>query len=114
MASDATRVPVHAVTGEAGRAAWIAARVAADPGSLGLVHSHEMRTAGLVSLPGGCPCCTARVALQVSLARLLRERRPSRIYVEIADAGHAARLGEVLRGWPLGQYVEDAGEIRAG
>jgi len=105
---------VHAVTGEAGRAAWIAARVAADPGSLGLVQSRETPAEGLVSLPGGCPCCTARIALQVSLARLIRERRPRRIYVEIADAGHAARLGEVLRAWPLGQYVEHAGEIRTG
>ena len=53
----------------------------------------------------GCPCCVGRVEMQVELARLLRERRPQGVLIELADAGHRARLLAVLAEWPLAQYL---------
>ncbi len=58
--------------------------------------------------PRTCPCCTGRVELQVLLARLLRERRPRRILVRLADGGHLAPLERALAEWPLGRYVVPA------
>lgn len=55
--------------------------------------------------PRACPCCVGRVEVQIALARLLRERRPERILVELADGEHLRALERVLAEWPLGQYV---------
>lgn len=53
----------------------------------------------------GCPCCAGRVEMQVELARLIRERRPQGVLIELADADHRARLLGALAEWPLAQYV---------
>jgi hypothetical protein len=46
-----------------------------------------------------------RVELQVEIARLIRERRPQGVLIELADAGHQAALRRALTEWPLVQYV---------
>jgi hypothetical protein len=43
--------------------------------------------------------------MQVELARLIRERRPQGVLIELADAGHRARLLGALAEWPLAQYL---------
>jgi hypothetical protein len=102
------RIPVHAVSGAASGA--IADRVELEPRSLGLVRMRTRELPNLLPLPPGCPCCTGRVALEISLARHVRERRPERIYIEIAEPLHAAQLAAVLAREPLCRYLEDAGE----
>lgn len=53
----------------------------------------------------GCPCCVGRVEMQVELARLIRERRPPGVLIELADAGHRARLLAALAEAPLAQSL---------
>lgn len=111
-----TRVPLHVVTGPArsGKSAFIARMVGARSLWLGLEDSrpplapHPM----LRPLPLGCPCCTARVALQVTLARALRETRAERVFVELGDSNHLGTLGKVLDELPLARYIERAQDIR--
>ena len=55
--------------------------------------------------PRNCPCCVGRVELQVEIARLIRERRPQGVLIELADAGHQPALRRALTEWPLVQYV---------
>jgi len=101
------RIPVHAVGGAASRA--IADRVRREPRSLGLVRLRSRELPNLVPLPPGCPCCTGRVALEISLARHVRAHRPERIYIEVPDPSHAAELAAVLAREPLSRYLKDAG-----
>lgn len=58
----------------------------------------------------GCPCCTARVEMQVALARLVREQRPRGVVIELADASHLPALRRALAEWPLCESVELAAE----
>jgi G3E family GTPase len=48
-------------------------------------------------IPGGCICCTAGVALQVALVRLLREVRPTRLLIEPTGLAHPASVVDALR-----------------
>jgi hypothetical protein len=100
-------IPVHAVSGapRSGKSAHVARCAELEPESLGLVNVRVKDLPNLVLAPLGCPCCTARVALQVALARLVREHRPARIYIELPEPAHASALRAVLRQWPLSQYV---------
>lgn len=102
------RIPVHAVGGAAGLV--IAEWVEREPRSLGFVRVRRRELPNLLPLPPGCPCCTGRVALEISLARHVRERRPDRIYVEVPDPSHVAQLAAVLAREPLSRYLKDAGE----
>jgi len=62
--------------------------------------------AGWVAIrPRHCPCCAGRIELQVEIARLIRERRPQGVLIELADAGHQPALRRALAEWPLAQYV---------
>ncbi len=45
---------------------------------------------------GGCLCCTAQVGMRVALTRLLREVRPARLFIELADGGHVDSVLRVL------------------
>jgi hypothetical protein len=103
-------IPVHAVIGArgTGKSALIARHAAAHPDWLGFVNVRLQDLPNLVVSPAGCPCCTARVAMRVALTRLLRERKPSRIYVEMGEFAHAPQLARVLGEWPLSQYVAPA------
>ncbi|TVQ90620.1 MAG: GTP-binding protein [Deltaproteobacteria bacterium] len=48
-------------------------------------------------IPGGCICCTAGVALQVALVRLLRDLRPTRLIIEPTGLAHPASVIDILR-----------------
>lgn len=89
-----TRTPVHIVTGAPSAVRVLVARLlAARPGWAKLD-------------PVGCPCCTGRVETQIALARLLREAKPGRVLLELADEQHLPGLRRVLSEWPLARYVE--------
>lgn len=103
------RIPVHAVCGAASRA--IAERVGLEPRSLGLVRVRSRELPNLLPLPPGCPCCTGRVALEISLARHVRAYRPERIYIEVPDPSHGKELAAVLAREPLSRYLKDAGPV---
>lgn len=92
------RVPVHAVSGP-GAEQWARACTTGRP-------------EWVVYAPTGCPCCAARVAAQVEIARLVRERRPVRILVALRDATHVRDFRRFALAWPLSQYVEDAEALR--
>lgn len=55
--------------------------------------------------PEACPCCVGRVQMQVELARLIRERHPAGVQIELADPTHEPALRRALAEWPLSQYV---------
>ena len=55
--------------------------------------------------PSACPCCVGRVQIQVELARLIRERRPHGVVIELADPRHLPALRRALAEWPLSDYV---------
>jgi hypothetical protein len=91
------RIPVHVVTGAPGSGMnAMVARLLAE------------REAWAALAPRACPCCVGRVELQVTLARLLRDRRADRILVVLVDREHLKMLERVLAEWPLGQYVAAA------
>jgi len=96
-----SRTPVHIVTGATAdvRKAVIARLLRARPGWRELA-------------PRGCPCCSGRVEMQVTLARLLREAAPRRVLLELADEQHLRALQRALGDWPLARYVEAARVIR--
>lgn len=70
------------------------------------------RTGWATLAPVGCPCCACRVQTQIELARLLRDARPGRVLLELADEWHLAALQRTLGEWPLARYVERASLIR--
>ena len=96
-----SRIVVHVVSGAglAERRAWIARSLAARPGWAALT-------------PRACPCCIGRIEAQVQLTRLLRERRPTRVLLELGDAQHLAPLQRILDESPLAQYLEAGRVIR--
>lgn len=63
---------------------------------------NERGAAAIAAAPGvtvaevdpGCICCTSVVSMRVALTRLLREARPQRLYVELAEGTH---LRDALR-----------------
>lgn len=68
---------------------------------------------GWVTLrPTACPCCVGRVAMQVELARVIRERKPSGVLIELADPAHLPALRRALSEWPLAEKVELTGAGR--
>ena len=107
-------IPVHIVTGPPGAAksAFIARLCAQRPDWLGLVSSSAAASGpNLKALAPGCPCCTGRVVLQISLARALRDTRAVRALVELPDAGHLAALEHALSEAPLGLSVLSSRQI---
>jgi len=54
----------------------------------------------------GCPCCTARVELQIALVRLLRTGRPKGVLLVVPDREDLPALTRALRERPLADYVE--------
>lgn len=82
-----SRVPVLLVAGQPGETppGWVALR------------------------PTACPCCVGRVAMQVELARVIRDERPRGVVIELADPAHLPALRRALSEWPLAEKVELAG-----
>lgn len=102
------RVPVHLVIGApgSGKSALIARLLSERPAWIGFVNTQIVpELDSLRVAPRGCPCCTARVALQVALVRALRELRPQRALIEIDDPEHATRVLQVLGELPFSQAV---------
>ena len=100
------RIPVHVVVGALGAGEFIERMCAEKADWAGLVlRPPAVPRPNVRALSAGCPCCTGRVVLQVTLARLLRETGATRVFVHLPDASHAASLGRVLSEPPLGQSV---------
>jgi hypothetical protein len=109
------RIPVHIVTGPAasGKSTLIAKLCMARADWLGLVNVvPALAGPNVRQLFAGCPCCAAKVVLQVSLARALRETRAVRAFVELPEAPHAAALEKLLGEPPLGDSVVAAPLLR--
>jgi hypothetical protein len=56
-------------------------------------------------VPGGCACCTAAVAMQATLGRVLRQGPWHRLLIGLSDSGDPAPLIDALRGPVLGQSL---------
>jgi G3E family GTPase len=52
----------------------------------------------LVQLAAGCVCCVGQLPLRVTVARLLRQVRPARLWIEISDGAHLAEVRRQLSG----------------
>lgn len=52
----------------------------------------------LVQLAPGCVCCVGQLPLRVTVARLLRQVRPARLWIEVSAAQHVAELRRQLNG----------------
>ena len=52
----------------------------------------------LVQLAPGCVCCVGQLPLRVTVARLLRQARPARLWIEVSAAQHVAELRRQLDG----------------
>ena len=71
----------------------------------------ELSGAGITvrEVAGGCMCCAAKVSMEVTLNRLLREVKPDRLLIEPSGLGHPAGLIDILRG----EYLSKAIDLRA-
>ncbi len=95
-----------------GKSALVARLVAERPGWLGIVNVLPAAgPRGLRLAPAGCPCCTARLALELVLVRALRELRPTRVLVELGNAGHQVLLRRTLCAGPLAPYLEPGRDL---
>lgn len=102
---------MHIVTGApgSGKSALITRLTRDRPDWLGLVNAVSGAAANnLRSLIAGCPCCTGRVVLQVSLVRALRESGARRAFVELANPAHAANFAKLLQESPFSLSVRVA------
>ena len=105
---------MHVVSGApgSGKTALIARLCSQRAGWLGLVNAVPAGAgSNLKPLAPGCPCCTGKVVLQVSLARALRETRATRALVELADPAHARALEKLLGELPFSLSVAPARPI---
>ena len=98
------RIPVHIVRGASGSGkSALIARLCGDRSDwLGLVNTLSVGALpNLRLLSSGCPCCTGKVVLQITLARALRQTRAVRAFVELSDPEHAETLAGLLGEPPL-------------
>jgi len=99
---------VHIVTGApaSGKSAFIK-RMCVERGDwLGLVNPPVLNpVSNLKPMTAGCPCCTGKVVLQVTLARALRASGARRAFVELGDVGHLDGLERALFEAPLGSSI---------
>lgn len=107
-------MPVHIVTGApgSGKSALVARLTRERADWLGLANTlTEPARDNLRQLYAGCPCCTGRVVLQVSLVRALRETGATRALVELANPAHAADFAKQLQALPFSLSVCPAREV---
>ena len=105
---------MHIVSGApgSGKTAFVARLCADRRDWLGLVNALPHAAGDNVKpLPAGCPCCTGRVVLQVSLARALRATRAARVLVELPDSTHALTLERLLGELPFSLSVASARQV---
>jgi len=124
--ADDTRTVLTLVTGAGARA-----REAAIAASLSDLHQDATQaiileglasgTSPLDDLPAGpsvariapgCLCCTGNLVLRVTLNRLLR-RRPSRIFIGVADSEHLDQLRSWLHSEPYDQLLRLTSDLNA-
>lgn len=108
------RIPVHVVTGApgSGKSALIARLTRERADWLGLINAPPGIAAdNLKRLSAGCPCCTGRVVLQVSLVRALRDTGARRALIELPDPAHAAALARLLQELPFRLSVRRGREL---
>ncbi|MCS0582475.1 GTPase [Massilia pinisoli] len=124
--ADDTRTVLTLVTGASARA-----REAAIAASLSDLHQEGTQaiileglasgTSPLDDLPAGqsvariapgCLCCTGNLVLRVTLNRLLR-RRPSRIFIGVADSEHLDQLRSWLHSEPYDQLLRLTSDLNA-
>jgi G3E family GTPase len=124
--ADDTRTVLTLVTGASARA-----REAAIAASLSDLHEDGEQaiileglasgTSPLDDLPAGhavariapgCLCCTGNLVLRVTLNRLLR-RRPSRIFIGVADSEHLDQLRSWLHSEPYDQLLRLTSDLNA-
>lgn len=124
--ADDTRTVLTLVTGASARA-----REAAIAASLSDLHQDATQaiileglasgTSPLDDLPAGqavariapgCLCCTGNLVLRVTLNRLLR-RRPSRIFIGVADSEHLDQLRSWLHSEPYDQLLRLTSDLKA-
>jgi G3E family GTPase len=124
--ADASRTFLTLVTGASARA-----REAAIAASLSDLHQDGTQaiileglasgTSPLDGLPAGqsvariapgCLCCTGNLVLRVTLNRLLR-RRPSRIFIGVADSEHLDQLRSWLQSEPYDQLLRLTSDLKA-
>ena len=60
-------------------------------------------------IAGGCLCCTAGLAFEVALNRLIRDTSPDRILIEPTGIGHPLKIISTL----TGSYYHDVLDLRA-
>jgi hypothetical protein len=58
-----------------------------------------------VASVAGCPCCIGQVALRVTLTRLLRAHRLTRLLLLLGAADHAQRVRRMLGDEPFASVV---------
>lgn len=108
MSAPLLAVPVHVLVGTRLRAG------ASDALPHAVAHAHEgpqavvieggpgtfVASGGitLVQLAAGCVCCVGQLPLRVTVARLLRQVRPARLWIEIADGAHLPEVRRQLAG----------------
>jgi G3E family GTPase len=124
--ADDTRTVLTLVTGASARA-----REAAIAATLSDLHEDATQaiileglasgTSPLDDLPAGsavariapgCLCCTGNLVLRVTLNRLLR-RRPSRIFIGVADSEHLDQLRSWLHSEPYDQLLRLTSDLKA-
>ncbi|KAA8735268.1 GTP-binding protein [Acinetobacter qingfengensis] len=67
-------------------------------GEIGLDQSWVAEQQGIAvkEVLGGCLCCTSQLPMQITLARLLTEYKPHRLFIEPTGLGHPKMLIEQL------------------
>ena len=108
----ADRVPTHVITGflGAGKTTLLKHLLSQKPadetwavlvnefGQIGLDGALLEAEAGIsiYEVAGGCLCCTSQLPMQVGLARLLTQAKPTRLFIEPTGLGHPLQLIEQL------------------
>lgn len=79
-------------------------QIGVDAALIGTVAGVSIR-----EITGGCLCCTAGLAFEVALNRLIRDTSPDRILIEPTGIGHPLKIIRTL----TGAYYHDILDLRA-
>jgi len=102
------QVTVRVARDAAGRQAALDAWLASAPAPRAVIAEGALAALAapddveVVRLAAGCPCCLGLVPLRVTLARLLRARRPRALLLLVAGDTHLPRLHAMLSAGELG------------
>ena len=65
----------------------------------------------VAEIAGGCLCCVAGPQMTVTIARMIRQYRPDRLFIEASGLAHAASVIDELKQKPLGNALSIAANI---